>query len=79
MSLGLRRSEALGLAWEDVDFDNGIVYVRFQLKRIKGKGLRRVRLKSKKSRRTLPLPEVAAGALHAWKLVQVDEQRSAGT
>lgn len=79
MSLGLRRCEALGLAWEDVDFANGIVHVRFQLKRVKGKGLRRVRLKSKKSRRTLPLPKVAADALHVWKLVQVKEQQNAGT
>lgn len=81
MSLGLRRCEALGLAWEDVDFANGIVHVRFQLKRVKDNGLRRVRLKSKKSRRTLPLPlpKVAADALRAWKLVQAEEEQNTGT
>lgn len=78
LSLGLRRCEALGLAWEDIDFKNQAVYVRYQLKRIKGKGLQRVRLKSKKSRRVLPLPEVAARALLGWKLIQASEERAAG-
>jgi integrase len=78
LSLGLRRCEALGLAWEDIDFKNHAVYVRYQLKRIKGKGLQRVRLKSKKSRRVLPLPEVASRALLGWKLVQASEERAAG-
>lgn len=78
LSLGLRRCEALGLTWEDIDFKNHAVHVRYQLKRVKGKGLQRVRLKSKKSRRVLPLPEIAARALEGWKLVQASEERTAG-
>ncbi len=78
LSLGLRRCEALGLAWEDIDFSREIVHVRYQLKRIKGQGMKRVRLKSKKSRRVLPLPAVASRALRAWQLVQASEQEAAG-
>lgn len=78
LGLGLRRCEALGLAWEDIDFEREIVHVRYQLKRIKGQGMKRVRLKSKKSRRVLPLPAVAARALRAWRLVQANEQGTAG-
>lgn len=77
-SLGLRRCEGLGLAWEDIDFKNSVVHVRYQLKRIRGKGLQRVRLKSKKSRRVLPLPEVAARALFAWQRAQQSEEQTAG-
>jgi integrase len=78
LSLGLRRCEALGLAWEDIDFKNRVVHVRYQLKRVRGKGLQRVRLKSKKSRRVLPLPEIAARALSTWGRVQGSEERLAG-
>lgn len=78
LSLGMRRGEVLGLAWEDIDFANKVVHVRYQLKRIKGKGMQRVRLKSKKSRRVLPLPEVAARPLRAWQAEQVREEQAAG-
>ena len=33
---GLRRGEALGLRWEDIDFDGGTIQVRRQLQRIRG-------------------------------------------
>jgi integrase len=78
LSLGLRRGEALGLAWDDIDFTNKMVRVRYQLKRSKEKGLYRGRLKSKKSRRVLPLPEIAARPLRAWKAEQIREQNAAG-
>ena len=78
LSLGLRRGEALGLAWEDIDFANKIVRVRYQLQPVKGNGLQRVRLKSRKSRRILPLPEIAARPLRAWQAEQLREQEEAG-
>jgi integrase len=36
-ALGLRVSEALGLRWQDIDWTNGIVRIRQQVKRINGK------------------------------------------
>lgn len=53
--LGLRRSEVLGLRWEDVDLVGGTMQVRRGLHRINGK-LRVMETKTARSRRTIPLP-----------------------
>jgi integrase len=59
---GLRQGEALGLTWQDVDFDQGIISVRFQLARkTKGAATRRLPLKTKAGRRDVEaLPELIA-------------------
>ena len=36
LALGLRQGEALGLTWDDVDLEDGVIHVRQALKRIKG-------------------------------------------
>jgi len=54
--LGLRRSEALGLQWADVDLDAGALIVRRGLHRIGGR-LVLMDTKTARSRRTIPLPE----------------------
>jgi integrase len=36
MAVGLRPSEALGLLWEDVDLDEGVVRVHRALDRVDG-------------------------------------------
>lgn len=63
LMLGLRQGEALGLAWDDVDLDAGTLTVRRALQRVKGQGLVFVDPKSRKSKRTLPLPDTLAGSL----------------
>jgi integrase len=45
---GLRQSEALGLTWQDIDLDAGLVRLRYQLER-GGRG--RVKLKTPAARR----------------------------
>jgi len=35
----MRRGEVLGLRWQDVDFQNNIIYVRQSLQEVKGKGI----------------------------------------
>jgi integrase len=56
--LGLRRGEALGLTWEDVDFETGLIHVRLQLGRLPDSDgatvLERVELKTDSSLRSLP-------------------------
>jgi integrase len=54
--LGLRRSEALGLQWVDVDLDAGSLSVVRGLHRIDGR-LMLMDTKTARSRRTIPLPE----------------------
>jgi integrase len=41
LTLGLRRGEALGLKWEDVDLENGELHIQWQLQRIEGRLVRR--------------------------------------
>lgn len=51
---GLRRGEAAGLRWADIDFDLGIIHIRQQLQRIGG-ALELGPVKTASGRRDLPL------------------------
>ena len=53
---GLRRGELLGLKWEDIDFNQGILRVKRQISRINGDVVE-APLKTKNAYRTLPLAE----------------------
>jgi integrase len=77
VAIGLRLGEALGLRWEDVDFENQTLSVRQALQRVDGK-LQFVEPKSDKSRRSVPLPEVAIGALKRHRTQQKRERLKAG-
>jgi len=77
LALGLRKGEALGLRWEDVDFEGRVINVRRQLQRIGGQQ-RLVELKTDQSRRVIPLPEVVVSALRAHRIRQLEERLQAG-
>jgi integrase len=77
--LGIRQGEALGLRWEDVDLDERTLRIRRSLKRIKGEGLVNSDTKTRRSKRDLPLPEVAVRALRAHKSEQARERLAAGS
>lgn len=47
---GMRRGEVLGLRWQDIDFDNLMIYVRQSLQEVKKEGLTFKEPKSGKSR-----------------------------
>jgi integrase len=63
LSAGLRLGELLGLRWEDVDLDAGALKVQQSIARLKSdKGPTKTSLvfqplKTKKSQRTVPIPE----------------------
>ena len=78
LAVGLRLGEALGLAWEAVDLDKRTLTVRQALQRVKGKGLRLVEPKSKRSFRTLALPKAAVEALNRHRARQNRERLVAG-
>ena len=59
---GLRQGELLGLRWSDVDLEAGTLTIRHALQRIDGQ-LQLVETKTPRSRRTVPLPELALRAL----------------
>ncbi|WP_435582342.1 site-specific integrase [Amycolatopsis thermoflava] len=70
MATGVRIGEALGVFWEDIDFEAGTVDVAHTVVRVKGKGLyRKPRPKTKKGERVLPLP--------SWALEMLKERWSA--
>jgi len=77
LALGLRQGEALGLRWEDIDFDAGTLRVRRSLQRISG-AFQFVEPKTARSHRTLALPNVAAIALREHRTRQLKERLAAG-
>lgn len=89
VTLGLRQSELLGLRWRDVDLDAGTLRVRSQLQAMKpddpDAGAVRLtptwalaELKTKRSRRTLPIPAPVLASLKAHRHAQLHERLLAG-
>lgn len=72
--LGLRRSEALGLRWGDVDLDGGWLAIRHGLHRVDG-GLRLMETKTNRSRRTIPLPTMVVREMESHRERQEEERR----
>lgn len=77
LAVGLRRGEALGLRWEDVDLDAGILRVRYQLLRVNGKGLTLSEPKTDSGKRTIRLPSILVDRLRAHRDRQAFERKQA--
>ena len=89
ITCGLRQGELLGLTWENVDLDKGILQVRYQLQWVKREAVRGggkrekpswvlTEPKSAKSRRTVMLPQVAVQALKKHRVQQIAEKLEMG-
>ena len=78
LTTGLRRGEALGLRWGDIDFDHGILRVRRALKREAGV-LVTSEPKTARSRRAVNLPAPLFDLLRAHKRRQKNAQAALGT
>jgi integrase len=77
LALGLRKGELLGLRWVDVDLDAGELHVRQAAQRVGGR-LRFDAPKTRRSRRTVPLPGLAVTALREHRAKQAAERLAAG-
>jgi len=77
LALGLRRGEALGLAWSDVDLSAGSLVVRRALKR-EGGNLVLGEVKTARSRRSVNLPEPLMAVLRRHHAAQAKDRREAG-
>ena len=77
LAVGLREGEALGLRWQDVDFEKGTLSVRVALQRIEGK-LQLVEPKTLRSRRSILLSDSTLGALRTHHARQLAERLQAG-
>ncbi|WP_381796259.1 tyrosine-type recombinase/integrase [Streptomyces niveus] len=76
--LGLRRSEVLGLRWQDIDFEGRQFTPAKQVQREKGVGLVLKDLKTESSHAVLPLPEFCARALEERRELQELERKIVG-
>ncbi len=77
LSTGIRRGEALGLKWVDVDLEAGVLVVRRQLQRIGG-ALVTNDVKTAGSRRGINLAEPVVASLNAHREAQNAERDALG-
>jgi integrase len=74
LSLGLRRGEVLGLRWQDVDLEKGVLRITGQVQTIKGKTMRMPSPKTQAGVREIPLPAILVAALQRHYALQQDER-----
>jgi integrase len=76
---GWRVSEALGLAWEDLDLETGVAHVRRAVIEVSGHGRRLAPPKTAGAEgKHILLPGVVR-RLERWRQVQAEEREAAGT
>lgn len=78
LSMGLRRGEALGLQWADVDLDGGRITIRRALHRVDGE-LKLENVKTEGSVAVLPLPRPLVPILANHRRRQLEERLAAGS
>lgn len=77
-TMGLRRSELLGLRWSDVDLDKGVLEVGQTVHRVTGKLLLKDSGKSDHSEEAVPIPTITLRALRKHKIAQAAERLATG-
>ena len=79
VAVGLRLGEALGLTWRRVDFDDGVLKVRKQMRREGPKGDRHYVLRDLKNKRVrdIPLPPFALDVLREHRTRQATDRLAA--
>lgn len=77
IALGMRRGEALGLRWTDIDLADGTVTMAMQLQRVAGE-LRHDETKTDDSTRVVALPRPCVQALRQHRAQQMADRLAAG-
>ncbi len=78
VSTGARMGEALAIKWTDIDLDRRQMRIDKTLQRVAGRGLVLSETKTKRSRRTVILPVIAAEALRRRRVEQREQRRGTG-
>lgn len=73
LGTGLRRGEVLGLHWDDINLHDGILFVRRGIVSVKGIGIIAQEPKTKKGKRTVPLPGLVKTFLLRRQEKQIEE------
>lgn len=76
---GMRRGEALGLKWSDVDFSKGTVKICRSLQYLPDRGIFEDKTKNKSSERTIKLSQIAIEDLRRHKVAQLEHRLSVGS
>ena len=69
---GMRRSEIVGLRWDDIDFDNDVISIQRVVIRVSGQGYQIEQPKSDKSRRRIEISEKVVETLRAHYVQQLE-------
>lgn len=77
--IGLRQGEALGLRWQDVNLDAGVLQVRHALQWVTGGGWSPVEPKSERSRRAITMPDILVSSLRVHRMRQREDRLLAGS
>lgn len=80
LALGLRRGEAAGLKWEDVDLDARVITVRRRVSRVKGALVVRegTKMNPDGAAHAVALPDMMVQALRQHRTRQLEERMRAG-
>lgn len=70
---GMRQGEICGLRWENIDLKNGTIYVTHSLQR-QGKELVLKEPKTKKSKRSIPIPADVVAILKGFRKQQAEDK-----
>ena len=75
---GFRRGEMLGLEWKDINYDNNIISVRRTSNYTPEKGIYTDTTKTKRSQRSIKLPQFVMNLLKDYQAEQNDEKERLG-
>ena len=75
---GMRRGEACGLVWEDIDFENRLVHITKANQYLSGKGIFETETKTPSSVRVIKLPSEMMAMLKEHKEWQSEERTKMG-
>jgi integrase len=79
VTTGMRRGELLGLRWNDVDLERGVLHIRRTMNRIPGFGFIENDPKTKAGRRKVTLPDIVVEALKRHREGQEEVKQKLGT
>jgi len=78
MYSGMRRGEACGLTWLDVDLNDNLVHITKSNQYLRGKGIYEKDTKTESSNRVVKLPDDMINLLHEYKTWQTEERLKMG-
>lgn len=76
--IGIRRGELCGLEWNDINLNNGYVYIRRSVSSVSGLGVVEIDTKRESSQRLLTMPNVLINTLAKNKEWQAEQRKQLG-